>query len=142
MREIPVGTVVYKKVYVDGEDTPCGCGCKIKFKKEVIVAKKEAIVAMTVLEPGFIADSEFNTPDIDNYHQKGRVRKAAVLSITNLDGSALDTDSDIISMHDKTFKYAVDAVVEPRLPFDEQNVACANGIHCFLTREQAVKYSG
>ena len=71
--------------------------------------------------------------------RKCRCSKAKVLAITNLDGSESGL-SEIESDYDEDFIYCVGETVE--VPdFDENRWnECAPGIHCFVTREEAVKY--
>ena len=71
--------------------------------------------------------------------RKCRVSKAKVISITNLDGTPTDVtvvDSD----YDHNFKYTVGKIVkEPKFDDNRWN-ECAPGIHCFITRNEAVNY--
>lgn len=137
MCEIPVGTKVWKKaVRIDvSYGTWAGRG------------RDYALIEMEVLEPGFVATYE---GDYDlhpsgrhptNFQNKGRVRAAKVLSIVDRDGNPL---SAAISAHcleqDLPFYYTVGATVTPREPFDERDIACASGIHCFTEKWQAKNY--
>ena len=72
--------------------------------------------------------------------RKCRCSKAKVLSITNLDGSESGL-TEVRSYYSKEFVYCVGETVE--VPdFDENRWnECAPGIHFFVTREEAVKYS-
>ena len=72
--------------------------------------------------------------------RKCRCSKAKVLSITNLDGSESGL-TEVRSDYSKEFVYCVGETVE--VPdFDENRWnECAPGIHFFVTREEAVKYS-
>ena len=72
--------------------------------------------------------------------RKCRCSKAKVLSITNLDGSESGL-SEIESDYDEDFIYCIGETVE--VPdFDENRWnGCAPGIHFFITRGEAVKYS-
>jgi len=71
--------------------------------------------------------------------RKCRCSKAKVLSITNLDGS----DSNILAVasnFDPNFIYTVGEIVEEK-DFDENRwCECSNGIHYFITRNEAVSY--
>ena len=72
--------------------------------------------------------------------RKCRASKAHVISITKLDGSEYDGDS-VTSDHNINFVYRIGETVEA-LNFDENRWnECAPGIHHFITREEAVKYS-
>ena len=72
--------------------------------------------------------------------RKCRCSKAKVLSITNLDGSESGL-TEVRSYYSKEFVYRVGETVE--VPdFDENRWnECTAGIHFFITREEAVKYS-
>jgi len=71
--------------------------------------------------------------------RKCRCSKAKTLSITNLDGS----DSNILAIasnFDPNFIYKIGEVVEVK-DFDENRWReCSNGIHYFITRNEAVSY--
>lgn len=68
-----------------------------------------------------------------------RCSKAKVLSIINPDGTECNL-TEVASNYDKNFVYRVGEIVE--VPdFDENRWnECAEGIHFFITREEAVKY--
>ena len=72
--------------------------------------------------------------------RKCRCSKAKVLGITNLDGSVSGL-REIGSNYNKNFIYHIGETVE--VPdFDENRWnECAPGIHFFVTRREAVKYS-
>ena len=73
--------------------------------------------------------------------RKCRASKARVVSITDLEGNAVDDDQSAFSLYDNTFIYSVGATVEPAEPFDEDRWnECAPGIHFFITREEAVAW--
>ena len=71
--------------------------------------------------------------------RKCRVSKANVVEITNLDGTPSDVTM-VASDYDINFNYAVGEIVEE--PKFEENrwIECARGIHCFITRQEAVNY--
>ena len=71
--------------------------------------------------------------------RKCRVSKAKVVEITNLDGTPSDVTM-VASDYDINFNYAVGEIVEE--PKFEENrwIECARGIHCFITRQEAVNY--
>lgn len=133
MQPINVGTKVWKKAvdpaYIEYSWTTR--------------SNKGAIVEMEVVEEGFIADNEYfvGGPFGSNHQMKGRVRAARVLSITSHDGKPLER---ALSAHvlekDDFFDYKVGDLVQPREPFEEGHWACGSGIHCFTSREQAVRY--
>ena len=71
--------------------------------------------------------------------RKCRASKAKVLSITDVDGNP--AGEQVESDYDKGFLYIVGETVEV-LNFDVNRWnECAPGIHHFITREEAVKYS-
>ena len=72
--------------------------------------------------------------------RKCRCSKAKVLSITNLDGSESGL-TEVRSDYSKEFVYCVGEIAEAP-DFDENRWnECAAGIHFFITRGEAVKYS-
>ena len=72
--------------------------------------------------------------------RKCRCSKAKVLSITNLDGSESGL-TEVRSYYSKKFVYCVGEIAEAP-DFDENRWnECTAGIHFFITREEAVKYS-
>ena len=72
--------------------------------------------------------------------RKCRCSKAKVLGITNLDGSVSGL-SEIGSDYNKNFIYHIGETVEAP-DFDENRWnECTAGIHFFITRGEAVKYS-
>jgi hypothetical protein len=71
--------------------------------------------------------------------RKCRVSKVKVISITNFDGTPTDV-TVVASDNDHNFKYTVGEIVE-ELKFDDNRwKECAPGIHCFITRNEAVNY--
>ena len=71
--------------------------------------------------------------------RKCRVSKAKVISITNLDGTPTDV-TVVASGYDHNFKYTVGEIVEEPKFDDNRWNECAPGIHCFITRNEAVNY--
>ena len=71
--------------------------------------------------------------------RKCRVSKAKVISITNLDGTPTDI-TVVASGYDPNFKYTVGQIVEEPKFDDNRWNECAPGIHCFITRNEAVNY--
>ena len=72
--------------------------------------------------------------------RKCRCSKAKVLAITNLDGSESGL-TQVRSDYSKEFVYRVGEIAEAP-DFDENRWnECAAGIHFFITRREAVKYS-
>lgn len=145
MKELVVGQIVYKKVITDFT-CACSLGCGVRGR---------AIATLLVKEGGFIADYESGGSDLENYASKGRVKSATVLRIF-VDSSRFDAtfaggfafpegtmDAEIdsgFSGHDETFRYKVGETITVD-NFDTANVACAAGIHCFETYNQALEYS-
>ena len=71
--------------------------------------------------------------------RKCRCSKAKVISITNLDGSQADI-KEVASSYDKTFKYRIGEIVEVTNFDPNRWNECSNGIHFFITRQEAVDY--
>ena len=71
--------------------------------------------------------------------RKCRVSKAKVISITNLDGTPTDI-TVVASGYDRNFKYTVGKIVEEPKFDNNRWKECAPGIHCFITRNEAVNY--
>ena len=72
--------------------------------------------------------------------RKCRCSKAKVLSITNLDGSDSGL-TEVRSNYSKEFVYCVGEIAKAP-DFDENRWnECTAGIHFFITRGEAVKYS-
>lgn len=123
MREIPIGTILWKKCYVTGPDSR---------------DYSKAIVELEVTKPGICATYE-DSYGISNSSQKCRVRAAKVLRIYHLDtGEGLGI---AYSMHNPYFIYKVGEIVAPTEPFDEHDIACGSGIHGFESVEQAENYT-
>ena len=71
--------------------------------------------------------------------RKCRCSKAKVVSITSMDGSAVDCEG-VSSDRDVAFVYRVGETVEvPDFDEDRWN-ECSTGIHFFITRDEAVRY--
>ena len=150
MKELVVGQIVYKKVITDFT-CACSLGCGVRGR---------AIATLLVKEGGFIADYDLGGSDLGNYASKGRVKSATVLRIF-VDSRATtrrprsswpappwfvfpegtmnaEIDSGF-SGHDESFCYKVGETITVD-NFDTANVACAAGIHCFETYNQALEY--
>ena len=70
--------------------------------------------------------------------RKCRCSKAKVLSITSLDGK--EEYTKVASGYDSNFVYEVGKVIEVK-DFDKNRWnECSNGIHFFITRDEAVMY--
>lgn len=70
--------------------------------------------------------------------RKCRCDKAEVLEIQNLDGSPTGTTA--YSTNDLNFAYVVGQTVTPDSFCEDRWQECSNGIHFFITREEAVQY--
>ncbi len=71
--------------------------------------------------------------------RKCRCSKAKVLAIENLDGTKSEL-TEIASDHDETFIYCVGEIVEVSDFCDNRWKECSQGIHFFITRQEAVNY--
>jgi len=72
--------------------------------------------------------------------RKCRVSAARVIDVKTIAGDATNV-KEFHSDHDNDFMYRVGDLVEPREPFcDDLKIVCASGIHCFITRAEAVTY--
>ena len=106
--------------------------CQVfKLKKQITVYKKleGQKIAVLQLEKGQIFQSE--------RHEKCRTDRAIVVMIESIDGKTQYTDG--CSIKDSNFKYEVGKTVSA--VYDENIEECASGIHFFLTREKAEKFS-
>ena len=100
--------------------------CRVKDSKDVI----KAIVKLQILED--VKRSNATT-------RKCRAEKARVLSIQSIDKQ---TEYKIaFSWYDPEFKYGVGEIVECSDWEDDRFVECGGGIHFFLTRGEAERYS-
>ena len=70
---------------------------------------------------------------------KCRADKVEVLGFETLSGEKLPDDTDVRSWWNKDFHYRI-GVVEPDWFFDEPSVICADGIHFFLNKTDAINY--
>ena len=73
--------------------------------------------------------------------RKCRCSKAEVMSITNLDGSD-SGKTEVCSDYDNNFVYRVGTVIKVDDFCDNRWQECAPGIHFFITRYEAVDYTG
>ena len=71
--------------------------------------------------------------------RKCRCSEAVVLSITNIDGTNFDGEK-VVSDYDKSFVYEVGKTISVDNFNDNRWEECSEGIHFFLTREEAVRY--
>ena len=73
--------------------------------------------------------------------RKCRASEAWVLEIQELDGTVLGPDTVAFSKFDPSFEYRVGTSVFPRGSFEQNRwLECADGIHFFLNRQEAVLY--
>ena len=73
--------------------------------------------------------------------RKCRCSKAEVMSITNLDGSD-SGKTEVCSDYDNNFVYRVGTVIQVDNFCDNRWQECTPGIHFFITRKEAVNYTG
>lgn len=74
-------------------------------------------------------------------HRKCRAEYAYVLGAYHPNGSVVDKNTPLTSLWSKDFEYKVGNRVEPTTPFNEDIwTICGEGIHFFLTREEAVNF--
>ena len=104
-------------------------GSFIGFKKAQTDEEEEVIVELLITE-----DAKRSSAT----SRKCRCSKAKVLSITSLDET--EQYNEAYSSYDNDFIYEVGKTVEPD-SFDEDRFdECSNGIHFFITRQEAVDY--
>ncbi|MCK9598636.1 MAG: pentapeptide repeat-containing protein [Sphaerochaeta sp.] len=70
--------------------------------------------------------------------RKCRAAEAFVISIVDFTGHPFDAG---VSIHDSSFVYRVGKTVRPEQDFVPRALQCADGIHFFLTRSEAVDYA-
>jgi hypothetical protein len=102
-------------------------------KEDIIVYKKliDNKIAILKLEKDQVFQSA--------YHGKCRTNRAFVVRIESLNGK--ETYESGNSMHDYYFEYKVGKEVVPDY-YVEDIEECRSGIHFFLTREEAMAYTG
>ena len=71
--------------------------------------------------------------------RKCRCSEAVVLSITNIDGTNFDGEK-VVSDYDKSFVYEVGKTISVDNFNDNRWEECSEGIHFFITRDEAVRY--
>ena len=110
---------------------PINCpekGSFIGFKK-AMTDKEEVIVELLITE-----DAKRSSAT----SRKCRCSKAKVLSITSLDEK--ENFNKAYSSFDSEFVYELGKTVEPDLFNEDRFDECSNGIHFFITRQEAVDY--
>lgn len=70
--------------------------------------------------------------------RKCRVSKAKVVSITTIEGKPINRNA--YSWYSRSFVYKVGKTVEVKCFNKNRWKECATGIHCFITRDEAVQY--
>ena len=73
------------------------------------------------------------------FGRKCRCNEAKVLDIQNLDGTSADV-TEVYSKHDANFAYRVGETVRVDNFDEDRRNECAQGIHFFITRQEAVDY--
>ena len=117
--------------YAENIHIPINCpekGSFIGFKK-AITDKKEVIVELLITE-----DAKRSSAT----SRKCRCSKAKVLSITSLDEK--ENFNKAYSSFDNEFVYKLGKTVEPDLFNEDRFDECSNGIHFFITRQEAIDY--
>ena len=99
------------------------------YKKAICMGGGAAIVHMLV--PSTAKRSSATS-------RKCRVSEAKVLDITSIDGKEEFTEA--MSQHDKSFVYRKGDTVKVDNFCDDRWNECAAGIHCFITRREAVNF--
>ena len=99
------------------------------YKKAICMGGGAAIVHMLV--PSTAKRSSATS-------RKCRVSEAKVLDITSIDGKEEFTEA--MSQHDNSFVYRKGDTVKVDNFCDDRWNECAAGIHCFITRREAVNY--
>ena len=117
--------------YAENVYIPINCpekGSFIGFKK-ALTDEEEVIVELLITE-----DSKRSSAT----SRKCRCSKAKVLSITSLDET--EQYYEAYSSYDNDFIYEVGKTVEPDSFNEDRFDECSNGIHFFITRQEAVDY--
>lgn len=113
--DIPVGTIVYKKVYYD------------KYTHREVAA----VLTCVVTKPGFC-------PSYNN-GGKCRVREVKVLRAESIGGIQL-TETQFYSLYDSSFKYKLGHRTRRNTFNTDIHEVCTDGIHVFLSKSLARKY--
>lgn len=137
---IKAGTVVYKKVYQWSADNSNGRGFVLE-----MIALGDGIIPIDNRLPGkmTVAIRKCRVPLV--YVVKAYPWKEFITG-SNLYGwhsikpenDALFTDRPFLAYGD--YQYRVGTVATPDSYDNNPNAECTNGIHCFLTREEAEAY--
>jgi len=70
--------------------------------------------------------------------RKCRASEATVLSIVDANGNTVETG---VSSHDTTFTYTIGKTVIPSAFNTDIRIECAEGIHFFITKQEAIDYN-
>ncbi len=109
-------------------------GVFVAFKKAH--AERDTLIVSCLVKLTVPADAERVSSLVG---RKCRVSKAVVESITYVDTGKPAPRAT--SMHNLNFKYVVGDTITPDEAFDSDiRVECTSGIHCFITRKEAVDY--
>lgn len=133
-RDATVKECNFNTIHVNATTAGYALACPEKgsftaFKKAALYNKKDCIVELEV--PADALRSSATT-------RKCRVSKAKVVSITTLDGKPLNKNA--YSFFSRSFVYKVGKTVEVKNFNTNRWAECAPGIHCFITRDEAVQY--
>lgn len=72
--------------------------------------------------------------------RKIRVSKAMVLAAYTEDKKPITDEQEFRGLHDYDFIYTIGEIAIPNKYDDDIRVECTNGIHCFLTFDEAKEY--
>ena len=119
---------------------PIACpdtGAFVGFKKAKLYRSDETEAQDVIVELEIPADARRSSAT----GRKCRCDKAKVLSVTTLDGVEVGADAGTVhSNYDSRFEYRVGEIVtEPNFCEDRWK-ECAQGIHFFINRQEAVEY--
>ena len=117
------------KTKLDEKET-IRCGWLLKEDFRAFKKCRDDLIVELIIPKGSIVFSINNS--------KCRTNRAKVVSITDIDGKV--TFDEVVSKQDKDFVYKVGAELEIDNFNLMYNVECAEGIHFFRTREEAVNY--
>jgi hypothetical protein len=83
-------------------------------------------------------NKDYDTKEEVGVPNKDKKSRASHAKVVKIHGG----EAEVASLHDPVgFKYHVGDVVKPVEPFDPKEIACSSGIHFFLDKETAIKYS-
>ena len=116
--------VGFKKVECKNGGLPITVIAKVEIPAGAIVIKP-AIQPSTVIPP----------------NRKIRTNKLKVIAFYDINGGLLSGDGTYYSIHDKKFAYVKGKTLVPDSFDTDLEQECTNGLHLFLTEEDAKKYA-